>query len=163
MSLVCRSSGFFQVVAQVPCLRSAVAAHHQRSCAPLSWRRVLSLGLADHRDSPVAVHRWSMTLFRARADFPCRDAEADSHGPDCLSDHRVSPVASQGDRRPCLQVVQVVHIPVDAQRRLPIVQTFRRTTELLPLLDTVFDVLAAQVVQDFVVVQRQIPRSCCSP
>ena len=29
--------------------------------------------------------------------------------------------------------------------------------QLLPLLDTVFDVPAAQVVQDFVVVQRQIP------
>ena len=37
-------------------------------------------------------------------------------------DHRVSPVALQGDRRPWLQVVQVL-FPVDAQRRLPMVQT----------------------------------------
>ena len=40
------------------------------------------------------------------------------------------------------------------------VQTIRRTTELPPLLDTVFDVLAAQVVQDFVMVQRQMPMVC---
>ena len=40
-----------------------------------------------------------------------------------LLDHRVSPVVPQGDQCPCLQVVQVVPIPVDAQRRLLTVQT----------------------------------------
>ena len=40
-----------------------------------------------------------------------------------LLDHRVSPVAPQGDRCPCLQVVLVFLTPVDAQRRLPTVQT----------------------------------------
>ena len=36
-----------------------------------------------------------------------RGAEAVSHGPDSSSDHRFSPVAVQGGRRPCLQVVLI--------------------------------------------------------
>ena len=39
-----------------------------------------------------------------------------------MLDHRVSPVASQVDRCPCLQVVQVL-FTVDAQRQLPMVHT----------------------------------------
>ena len=60
---------------------------------------------------------------------------------------------------PCLQVVQVVHIPVEVQTWLPMVQTFRRTTEVPQLLDMVIDDPIAQVVQFdvFVVVQRRFP------
>ena len=35
---------------------------------------------------------------------PCRHAEVFSHGPDCSSDHRDSPVREQGDRCPCYAV-----------------------------------------------------------
>ena len=46
-------------------------------------------------DSAVAVPQ----VFQVS----CRGAEADSHGPDCSSDHRDSPLAvlDRGDRRPC--------------------------------------------------------------
>ena len=57
-------------------------------------------------------------------------------------DHRVSPVPPQGDRCPWLQVVQVL-FPVDAQRRLPMVQT----TEIPQFVDTMVDFPVVRVVQ----------------
>ena len=107
---------------------------------------------------PQLLHKVIGVLFAGRASrsHPCRCAEAASHGPDFSSDRRASPVAGQGGRYPCWQVVQVVHFPVEAHRQIPMVQTLRRTTEFPQLLDTVVDV-PMQVVQIFhVVVQRPI-------
>ena len=54
--------------------------------------------------------------------------------------------------------VVLFNIPVEAQRLCPMVQTFRRTTEIPQLLDTVIDVPVAQIVQVvFVVAQRRFP------
>ena len=41
---------------QVPCLRSAVAAHQQGRLHPCRGAESIPHGLADHSDSPVAVH-----------------------------------------------------------------------------------------------------------
>ena len=55
----------------------------------------LLCGPANCGDSAVAVH------LRGRCPS-CRDAHAVSHGPDCSSDHRDSPVARlQGGQCPC--------------------------------------------------------------
>ena len=53
----------------------------------------------------------------------CHGAQAVSHGPDSLSDHRFSPVTVQDGRRPCLQVVQISL----SWCRCRMVQTVRRT------------------------------------
>ena len=53
-----------------------------------------------------------MLLCTVVVHIPCRGAEADSHGPDCWSDHRYFPVAcGQGGQCPYLQVVRVPRVP----------------------------------------------------
>ena len=68
-------------------------------------------------------------VFIAGRAVPCRDAEADPHGPDCLSDHRDSPVASHGGQCTVVQGVLVVDIPVVVQRPIPMVLPVRTTME----------------------------------
>ena len=78
------------------------------------------------------VGRWPFVAGRA---VPCCDAEADPHGPDCLSDHRDSPVASHGVQCPVVQGVLVVDIPVVVQRPIPMVLPVWKTIET-PLCST---------------------------
>ena len=73
------------------------------------------MAVMDQKDSHVMV---PMVRLQKTVESPqlqsivgrrhlFRGAEAVSHGPDSSSDHRLSPVAVQGGRRPCLQVVQM--------------------------------------------------------
>ena len=57
----------------------------------------------------------------AVVQFPVVTPRLDPHGPDCLSDHRDSPVASHGVQCPVVQGVLVVDIPVVVQRPIPMV------------------------------------------
>ena len=58
----------------------------------------------------------SVTEFRRR--HYCRGAEAVSHGPDCLSDQRDSPVVGQSDRRPCCAGRAASRVVVQTCRKL---------------------------------------------
>ena len=82
------------------------------------WRRQAQNALHLGRYGPEGLlrhgaHRPDCKLWSLRSCSPSlvvdisRGAEAVSHGPDSSSDHRFSPVAVQGGRRPCLQVVQI--------------------------------------------------------
>ena len=73
------------------------------------------MAVMDQKDSHVMV---PMVRLQKTVESPqlqsivgrrhlFRGAEAVSHGPDSSSDHRFSPVAVEGGRRPCLQVVQI--------------------------------------------------------
>ena len=92
-------------------------------------------GLCDHGDSAVTLRYGGQWPFIAGRAVPCCDAEADPHGPDCLSDHRDSPVASHGVRCPVVQGVLVVDIPVVVQRPIPMVLPVWKTKET-PLCST---------------------------
>ena len=92
MSLVCRSCSFFQVVAccvqrQVP---STTAVHEQGRHLPFRGADSYPHDQAVQQTIEIPLlpyTRWLMSLFTGRADFPCRGAEVDSHGP-LLSDQR---------------------------------------------------------------------------
>ena len=56
--------------------------------------------------------------FIAGRRFPCRGAEADSHGPDCSADHRNSSVSPVHGGR-CLWFAGRADFPVVAQRLVP--------------------------------------------
>ena len=91
----------------------------------------------NQKDSSEAAHQGHF--------HPCRGAEAFPHGPDCAADHRGSPVApGQGGQCPDYTGLQVVKIPVVAQRQFPLVF---QTMDIPQLLDTVIDVPVVQVVQ----------------
>ena len=107
-----------------------------------------------------------MTLLCVSCNDRCKTAEKlrifRSRGWSRLSsDHRVSQVAAQGDRCPCLQVVQVVHIPVDAASHGP---DCCRTKEIPQFIDTVAGFLlcsscrfsGAAVEKTFVLPQLQL-------
>ena len=136
--------------------------------------RVYSDPAVDSRPVPVASvcghgARGSdcrkLLVFRSCSSswssFPCRGAEAGSHGP---CDHCVSPVARvHGGRCPVMQVVQISFVE---PRQIPMVQTFCRTTEFPKLLHKVIDVPVVQVVHFFSgwclsSVHRQSGGSCC--
>ena len=79
-------------------------------CTPLM---LAIMAVMDQKDSHVMV---PLVRLQKTVESPqlqsivgrrhlFRGAEAVSHGPDSSSDHRFSPVAVQGGRRPCLQVV----------------------------------------------------------
>ena len=73
------------------CLQAPDACHHGQHGQEGAFRGAVHI-TAD----------FPQLQFIAGRRFPCRGAEAGSHGPDCSSDHRDSPVArEQGDRCPC--------------------------------------------------------------
>ena len=88
-------------------------------------------------------------FYAGRADYSCRGAEADSHGPGCSADHRDSPVAVHGGRCPVAQVVQ--DIPVGTPRLIPMVSLAMDIPQFF--FDKVFDVPHC--------VALQILRCCC--
>ena len=70
---------------------------------PVVTQRPISMVLVSMEIPQLLL---DMTVYvpvvQDRADFPCRGADAVSHGPDCSSDHGISTVClRQGDRCPC--------------------------------------------------------------
>ena len=108
-------------------LRVAVAVHQQGCPHPCRGAEFEPHGLQTMEILLLPYTRWSMSLLCRSCEFhscrreetvvlpqlqlvenivamrrrrPCRDAEAVSHGPACLADHRDIPVVlRQGDRR----------------------------------------------------------------
>ena len=56
-----------------------------------------------HQTAQITVEFPQLPFLDKFVQISCRGAEADSHGPDCSSDHRDSPLAvfDRGDQRPC--------------------------------------------------------------
>ena len=115
-----------------------------RSLSSCRDDEALPRGPCDHGDSPVAFgHGGQYPHYVGRTGVhPCRGAEADSHGLDCSADRRSSPVAWTRWLMLLFSGVQVVDIPVVAQRRFPVVQFIMQTTVIpqLQSIDKVFDV-----------------------
>ena len=123
--------------------RQAQDARHHGRYGPEGQLRGESLGHGARGSdcgkcgfSAVAVHQGRRHLLRV--------SEAHPHG---SCDHRDSPVArGQGGRAP---YAGRADFPVLVQRQIPMVLIVCRTKEFPQLLDTVIDVLVAQVVHFF--------------
>ena len=78
--------------------------------------------LRDHGDSQLRVDTVVDAPILQVVQISCRGTEAFLRGPDCAADHRDSPVApGHGGQCPSYAGLQVVKIPVVAQRQFPMV------------------------------------------
>ena len=88
-----------------------------RSCSssrsltlPFVTQRLISMVLATMTIPQLYVDK-AVNAPIVQVQISFRGVEADSHGPDCLSDHRDSPILlRQGDRCPVVQGVQTVDL-----------------------------------------------------
>ena len=80
-----------------------------------------SLRCLQARDARITAGMDQEGLHQVRR-HPLRGAEAVSHGPDCSSDHRHSPVAEHGGPCPCCAVRQFSSADVEETVELPQLQ-----------------------------------------
>ena len=127
MALLCGRAGRREFVAPVVSgsgtCKAGFAARSHRVLFP-SCRRPRMLGIMA---SMYQKKRYVASSLQGH-QHPCRGAEASSHGPACLRTIKIPKLlVDMVIDVPVVQSPQVVHIPVVAQRRIPMIKLFSKS------------------------------------